>query len=140
MNSVEYSKFNGLLYYIITTKNHTSVKCGAMCTSDVKEGVNSVATWQWLGKYSPLDMPEKLARQLLLDVPMIKEVGAGEDKEYVHWFDKAVEEAHKGHHFYTYEDYYCCLRDGNIPMSQTNTRLPLPPPGTSKITDSYLGY
>ena len=111
-----------------------------MCTPDVKEGVNSVATWQWLGKYSPSDMPEKLARQLLLDVPMIKEVGAGEDKEYVHWFDKAVEEAHKGYHFYTYEDYYCCLRDGNIPMSQTDTRLPFPHPGTSKITDYYLGY
>ena len=102
--------------------------------------VNSVVTWQWLGKYSQLDMPEKLARQLLLDAPMIKEVGAGEDKEYVHWSDKSVEEAHKGHYFYTYVDYYCCLQDGNIPVSQTGTRLLFPPPDTSKITDSYLGY
>ena len=117
MNSVEYSKFNGLLYYIITTKNHTSVKCGAMCTSDVKEGVNSVATWQWLGKYSPLDIPEKLVRQLLLDVPMIKEVGAGEDKEYVHWFDKAVEEAHNGYYFYTYVDYGSVVKPSCIPLS-----------------------
>ena len=130
----------GNLYYIITTKNHTSVNCGAMCTPDVKDGVNSVATWQWIGKYSPLAMPEKLARQLLIDVPLIKEVGIGEDKEYVRWFGNAVEEARQGHYFYTYGDYYCCLRDGNIAMSRTDKRLQFPSPGTSKITDSYLGY
>jgi len=127
----------GGIYYVITTKSHTSKNCGAMCT-DVEDGSNAIFTWRWLQNYSATETPERLAQKLIADHPFITIEGRGKDEKYAQWFDIAMKEARKGHYFYTYADYYCCLRDGNIALSGTDKRLSFPPTGDSSAP--YHGY
>ncbi len=119
----------GNIYYVITTKNYTSAKCGALCSTEDEK--TTIPTWNWLHDYPFTTMPSFLANKLLSDFPLLKRNGWGEDKEYVRWFNKAFEEARSGHYFYTECEHYYCLEDGDIALTGTQRRLPFPPPGTS---------
>ena len=73
---------------------------------------------------------EELADKILEKYPEFKELGRGEDKEYLIWYSKVLDLVRKGHYPYAFEDYgYDIYYVGKIELTNGDY-IEYAPPGS----------
>lgn len=82
--------------------------------------------------------PQENALRIIKEFPDLAHYALGRDTKYVEWFKLVVEECHKEHYFYAFDEWNNVLRDGYTPITGVDgKRLPLPPVGDSETQTMY---
>lgn len=101
---------------LLTPKSNTWIYCGALLGSfEPGEGLllKTNGFMPWFDE-RPSFSAEEDADMFVCEYPILASATKGEDKAYVQWFLRALDECEHGYIIFTKDDYDCCVRDGYI--------------------------